>query len=410
MNLNYNTDATFDFDTKNLKLKYDGKEDEMIKLVEAGNVTFPSNNSLVHGASSLFGIRTDWQFGKLKLQTVISQKKSTSKSVSSHDGAQTTAFELNAADYEENRHFFLSHFFRQIYDQAMSTLPNVTTGIQINRIEVWVTNKTNSTSNTRNIVAFSDLGPAEKIFGPGGVRVKTQGNAELKVGATLKNISAARLLNSSEYTVNNALGYISLKTGLQTDQVLAVAFEYTYGGQTYQVGEFSTDVTQANRCLFVKALKNTSNNPQQGNWDLMMKNVYYLATSVEKEKFRLDIKYQSDTTGTYLTYLPVEALKQTTLLKVMNLDRLDANNKNHSNGQFDFVNGYTVSNGRIFLPSAEPFGDYLRNYLEGKGMGHLADVYCFDQLYDSTKTVAKQNAEKNKYIMTGQFKGRSGSV
>ncbi|MBR6319946.1 MAG: cell surface protein SprA [Prevotella sp.] len=442
MNLNYNTDATFDFDTKNLKLKYDGKEDEMIKLVEAGNVTFPSNNSLVHGASSLFGIRTDWQFGKLKLQTVISQKKSTSKSVSSHDGAQTTAFELNAADYEENRHFFLSHFFRQIYDRAMSTLPNVTTGIQINRIEVWVTNKTNSTSNTRNIVAFSDLGENQKVKNPfwkttgmnvpsnlanteysslvahidtasrsmESVTAKLETYDKLAGGVDYEKLSAARLLNSSEYTVNNALGYISLKTGLQTDQVLAVAFEYTYGGQTYQVGEFSTDVTQANRCLFVKALKNTSNNPQQGNWDLMMKNVYYLATSVEKEKFRLDIKYQSDTTGTYLTYLPVEALKQTTLLKVMNLDRLDANNKNHSNGQFDFVNGYTVSNGRIFLPSAEPFGDYLRNYLEGKGMGHLADVYCFDQLYDSTKTVAKQNAEKNKYIMTGQFKGRSGSV
>ena len=33
-----------------------------------------------------------------------------------------------------------------------------------------------------------DLGPAEKIFGPGGVRIKTQGTAELKLGATLKNI------------------------------------------------------------------------------------------------------------------------------------------------------------------------------------------------------------------------------
>jgi hypothetical protein len=29
-----------------LKLKYDGKEDEIIKLVEAGNVSFPSNSSL----------------------------------------------------------------------------------------------------------------------------------------------------------------------------------------------------------------------------------------------------------------------------------------------------------------------------------------------------------------------------
>ena len=442
MNLNYNTDATFDFDTKNLKLKYDGKEDEIVKLVEAGNVTFPSNNSLVQGASSLFGIRTDWQFGKLKLQTVVSQKKSTSKSVSSKGGTQTTPFEIDVADYEENRHFFLSHYFRQIYDKAMTTLPNLTTGININRVEVWVTNKSGTTSNTRNIVAFSELGEGSLIKNPmwhgtgatlpgnqsndlystiisniddesrGIDQVTTQLEAlsGLTGGVDYEKLSSARLLSSSEYTVNSALGYISLKTGLQTDQVLAVAFEYTYGGQTYQVGEFSTDVTQTNKCLFVKALKNTSNNPTQANWRLMMKNVYYLATTVEKEKFRLDVKYQSDTTGTYLTYLPEEQLKSTTLLKVMGLDRLDANMKPHANGQFDFVSGYTVTNGRVFLPSAEPFGNYLRSYLQEQGLGELADKYCFDQLYDSTKTVARQNAEKDKFILTGQYKGTSANV
>ena len=442
MNLNYNTDATFDFDTKNLKLKYDGKEDEMVKLVEAGNVTFPSNNSLVHGASSLFGIRSDWQFGKLKLQTVVSQKKSTSKSVSSKGGTQTTPFEIDVADYEENRHFFLSHFFRECYDQAMSTLPNITTGVQINRVEVWVTNKTGNTSNSRNIIAFSDLAENQRIrnsrWSPTGMKVpsnlandeystlvsvidtasRSMESATAKLeslswligGEDYEKLSSARLLTSTEYTVNNGLGYITLKTGLQTDQVLAVAYEYTYGGHTYQVGEFSTDVTQTNRCLFVKSLKNTSNNPMQANWDLMMKNVYYLASSVESSNFRMDIKYQSDTTGTYLTYLPEEKLKSVTLLKALGLDRLDANMKPHSNGQFDFVSGYTVANGRIFLPSAEPFGDYLRKYLESKGMGDLADKYCFDQLYDSTKTVAKQNAEKDKFLLTGQYKGTSANV
>ena len=441
MNLNYNTDATFDFDTKNLKLKYEGKEDEIIKLVEAGNVSFPSNNSLVHGATSLFGLRTDWQFGKLKLQTVLSQKKSTSKSVSSKGGTQTTPFEIDVADYEENRHFFLSHYFRQIYDRAMTTLPNLTTGVKINRVEIWVTNKTGTTSNTRNIVALTDLGENQRLSNPrwsttgmqvpanlandvystivsvvdsarsvDQVTTRLEQLTWLTGGTDYEKLSSARLLTSSEYTVNTALGYVSLKTGLQTDQVLAVAFEYTYGGQTYQVGEFSTDVTQTQKCLFVKSLKNTSNNPSQGNWNLMMKNVYYLASQVEKEKFRLDIKYQSDTTGTYLTYLPEEQLKQTTLLKVMGLDRLDANMKPHANGQFDFVQGYTVTNGRIFLPSAEPFGDYLRNYLEQKGMGSMADKYCFDQLYDSTKTVAKQNAEKDKFILVGQYKGTSANV
>ncbi len=442
MNLNYNTDATFDFDSQNLKLKYDGKEDEIIKLVEAGNVSFPSNSSLVRGASQLFGIRTDLQFGKLKLQTVISQKKSSSTSVTSKGGAQTTPFEMDAADYEENRHFFLSQYFRSHYDAAMSTLPNITTGITINRVEIWVTNKSGTATNTRNIIALTDLGENQTVSNPmwgiTGLAVPSnQANGEYFemvntyaaardidqsstvldaipdfVGGTdYEKLESARLLNSTEYTLNNALGYVSLNTPLQTDQVLAVAFEYTYGGTTYQVGEFASDITDVTKALFVKSLKNTSNNPSQGNWDLMMKNVYYLASSVEKDKFRLDVKFQSDTAGVYLSYIPEPQVKDQTLIKVLGADRLDNNMKAHSNGYFDYVQGYTVSNGRVFLPKAEPFGEHLYRYLVSKGIAaDVAEKYCFNELYDSTKTIARQIAEKDKYMLTGQYRGSSANV
>ena len=442
MNLNYNTDATFDYDAaQNMKLKYDGKEDEIIKLVEAGNVSFPSNSSLIRGASSLFGIRTDMQFGKLKLQMVASQKKSSSKSVSSKGGVQFTPFEINVSDYEENKHFFLSRYFRNHYDAWMQKLPNLTTGITVNRVEVWVTNKTGSTQNTRNIIALTDLGETEKvsnpIWGGGGSTVpsnkanseydamvnqygaardvnqtsSTLEGAGLVGGSDFEKLESARLLNSSEYTVNTAMGYISLKNQLQTDQVLAVAYEYTYGGVTYQVGEFASDVTDTKQGLFVKSLKNTSNNPQQGNWDLMMKNAYHLASQVEKEKFRLDVKYQSDTTGVYLTYIPEKEVKQTPLIKVLGADRLDNNNNAHSNGYFDYVEGYTISDGCVFIPKVEPFGSYIKNYLQGKGVAvDQAAKYAFTELYDSTKTVAKQIAEKNKYLLVGQFKGTSANV
>ena len=440
MNLNYNTDATFDFDAQNMKLKYDGKEDEIIKLVEAGNVSFPSNSSLIKGASSLFGVRTDMQFGKLKLQMVASQKKSASKSVSTRGGVQLTPFELNVADYEENRHFFLSQYFRNHYDAWMLKLPNLTTGITINRVEVWVTNKTGNTTNTRNIVALTDLGENQKLSNPmwaaSGQVPSNQANTEyaamtgqyaaardidqaattldgggLVGGADYEKLESARLLNSSEYTVNTALGYISLKTSLQTDQVLAVAYEYTSGGVTYQVGEFASDLSDTKQALFVKSLKNTSNNPRQGNWGLMMKNVYYLASTVEKEKFRLDVKYQSDTTGVYLSYIPEQQVKEQPIIRVLGADRLDNNNKAHSNGYFDYVEGYTISNGRVFIPKVEPFGSYMRDYLVKRGVAaDKAEKYAFTELYDSTKTVAKQIAEKNKYQIVGQFKGSAANV
>ncbi len=440
MNMNYNTDATFNFDQQNLKLKYEGKEDEIIKLVEAGNVSFPSNSSLISGATSLFGIRTDMQFGKLKLQMVASQKKSTSKSVSTKGGTQLTSFDIDVANYEDNRHFFLSNYFRNRYAANMKSLPNVTSGIKINRIEIWVTNKTGTTSNTRNIVALTDLGENTGVSNPrwgsgSGMVPANSANTEysemtttysearnidqtstvldaiITGGVDYEKLESARLLSSSEYTLNTSMGYVSLNTSINTDQVVAVAYEYTYGGVTYQVGEFAADHTNVDEALFVKSLKNTSNNPTQGNWNLMMKNVYKLGDTVEKTKFRLDVKYQSDTTGVYLSYIPETQTKGTPIIKLLGADRLDNNNKVHSNGYFDYVEGYTVSNGRVFFPEPEPFGRDLYNAMTAKGVSaDVASKYAFTELYDSTKTIAKQIAEKDKFELVGQFKGTSANV
>ena len=440
LNLNYNTEATFDYDAQNLKLKYDGKEDEIIKLIEAGNVSFPSNISLVPGVSSLFGLRTDMQFGKLKIQSVVSQNKSASSSVNSKGGDQTTNFEFSATNYEENRHFFLSHFFRERYDKNMETLPTISSGVNIKRVEIWVTNKSGKSENNRNIIALADLGEPTYIYNTGlwtstGINVPSNrsnsmyetmvtnyadardisqatiildgigGADEFHGSIDYEKLQAARKLSSSEYTVNNALGYVSLSSTLQVDDVLAVAYEYTYMGTTYQVGEFASDLTDNSKALFVKLLKGTSGSPNLPTWRLMMKNVYYLGTQkVMSDKFRLDIKYQSDSTGVYLSYLPEEKFKNTILLRAMNLDRLDAKNNPHPNGQFDFVEGFTISKGRIIFPVVEPFGEHLANWI---GDPALAEKYCFRELYDSTKTVAKQISEHDKFILTGRYKGNN---
>ena len=434
MDFNYNSEATFDFDAQQIKLRYEGKEDEIIKLIEAGNVSMPSNSSLIRGASSLFGVRADLQFGKLKLQTVVSQKNSTATTVSSKGGSQLSSFEIAADAYDENRHFFLSHFFRDRYDALMKQLPNITSGITINRVEVWVTNKTGQTNDTRNIAAFTDLGEHDRISSPlwvpgadtnpsnqsndlytslvntlPGARAistvtPTLDGVGLVGGSDYEKLESARRLSSSEYVLNSALGFISLKQTLQTDQVLAIAYEYTYKGVTYQVGEFSTDRKDNTEVLFVKALKNTACVPGMGNWDLMMKNVYALgATQVQKDKFRLDVKFLSDTTGVYLSYIPEPAVKDKKIIQLLGADRLDNQNKVGANGYFDYVEGYTVlsQSGRVFFPVVEPFGKGLAQAL---GSEELAKKYAFQELYDSTRTVARQVAEKNKFLLTGEYK------
>ena len=435
MDFNYNSEATFNFDAQNLKLRYEGKEDEIVKLIEAGNVSMPTQSSLIRGGQSLFGLRTDMQFGRLKLQTMIAQKKTAAQTVNSRGGVQLTDFEFSASDYDENRHFFLAHFFRNHYDQWMSQLPNVLSGVTINRIELWVTNKNGATNNTRNIIALTDLGESQKfnkkVWTATGnevvpsnrsnnaynfitqtapkVRDISQSNTQLDAmdlvgGEDYEKLESARLLNSSEYSLNTALGYVSLKSTLQPDQVLAVAYEYTYRGQTYQVGEFSTDIKDNTQALLVKSLKNTANTPQMGNWKLMMRNVYSLgATAVQREHFTLDIKYLSDTTGVYLSYLPTPRLKDKRLLSVLGLDHLDNNARRVPNGYFDFVEGYTIdaSSGRVFFPQVEPFGSFLTKVIGDSAVAH---PFAYTELYDSTRTIAKQVAEHNKFVIKGRYK------
>ena len=442
--MTYNTDATFDFDSKNLKLQYEGKEDEIIKNIEAGNVSMTTGSSLIKGSTALFGVKTKMQFGKLTVTALASQQNSESQTVNTKGGVQSTPFSISVDNYDKNRHFFLGHFFRDHYDQFASKLPYVSSGVNITRIEVWITNQRGVTSEARSIVGFMDLGenrtlqsrhwsPDMSADNPRNAannlltEIKTnypdardiskvsQALEPLSVsgiegGRDYEKIESARLLSSSEYRLNETLGYISLNSALNADEVLAVAYEYTYQGKVYQVGEFSGDVTDSRQSLYVKLLKGSTVSPKFANWDLMMKNVYSLgAYQVQKEKFKLNIKYMSDSTGTGVQYLPADPIRSTPLLRVMNLDRLDSNDESNPDGFYDFIEGYTVisSQGKVIFPVVEPFGSYLASKISDP---EQAKKFVYTELYDSTQTVAKQFQDKNKFILEGEYQASSGAT
>lgn len=442
-NMTYNTDATFDFDSKNLKLAYEGEEDDIVKSIEAGNVSMTTGSSLIRGGTALFGIKTKLQFGKLTATALVSQQNSESKTVNTRGGAQTTEFSINADQYDQNRHYFLAQYFRDNYDRFAAHLPYVSSGIKITRIEVWITNKNGKFDQSRNLVSFMDLGE-NRVLGntywqtdpslpnpanasnnllsvikseyPGARNINqvTQVLSPLAAygiegGSDYEKVESARLLSSSEYTLNTTLGYISLRTALNADEVLAVAYEYTLNGKVYQVGEFSSDITTTDQALFVKMLKSTTTSPRLPMWDLMMKNVYSLGGyQIQKAKFRLNIKYLSDTTGTQINYLPVPGLSNKPLLQVMNLDRIDSNEQSNPDGFFDFIDGYTIypATGKVVFPVVEPFGQHLA---EAIGNPALAQQYVYQELYDSTLVVARQYADKNKFILSGEYQASAGS-
>lgn len=449
MRVNYNTEATFDYENK-MNLEYTGEEDEILKRIEAGNVSLPLNGSLITGASNLFGVKAEMQFGKLALTTIFSQHKGESQTVETEGGAQITNFEISAANYDANRHFFLAQYFRDHYDEWLKNTAVPLSPIHINKIEVWVTNKSNRFEESRNILALQDLGEHEPNiynnvpqFGEtqglpypqnlypfndanglyyqmantySDVRdvqnitqVMSQFGNEFIGGRDFEKIEQARKLNPSEYTINERLGYISITSALNSDEILAVAFNYTSNGQTYQVGEFSTDGVSAPKTLLLKLLKGTNLSPKLPTWKLMMKNIYSLnAYQLTPDEFVLNVVYQNDSTGTFINYIPEGRINGHILLEVMNLDKLNKQLDPYKDGVFDYIPGITVqpSTGRIIFPVLEPFGSHLADSIQDPA---LVEKYTFQSLYDSTRVFAEQDAEHNKYKLVGSYKGASSS-
>lgn len=451
LSTNYDTEATFAFENK-MKLEFQGQEDDIIKNLEMGNVSLPVNSSLITGAQSLFGVKGKFQFGNTTVTTVFSEQRSQSQSLNIQGGATQQEFQLWGDQYEANRHYFLSQYFRNHYEEWLSTMPVVNSPIQITKVEVWVTNRRSVTQDVRNIVAFMDLGenqnaayrdgtrplPGPAIF-PGtstseypnnganqldptslvaqypGVRDIGDVNAELNAAGFIEateyvELTNARKLQPSQYKLDPQLGILSLNEALNQDEVLAVAFQYTAFGQTYQVGEFSNDGVNPPSTLVVKMLKSTILDVKTPVWDLMMKNVYSLgAFQVSQEDFRLQVLYMNDETGTPIPFLPNSNLEDTLLLNVMGLDQLNYNNDPVPDGLFDFVEGRTINaqNGRIFFPVLEPFGERLASSLSSQ---EARDRYVYQELYDSTRFRAQELTEKNKFLLKGQYKSSSGSV
>lgn len=445
LNTNFNTEATFNFDNK-IKLEYVGEEDEIIKKIEIGNVGLPLNGTLITGSQSLLGVKTQLQFGKATVTTIFSKQESNSKVIDVESGAQTTEFDIYADQYEANKHYFLSHYFKDQYDNALEQLPFINSAVNITKLEVWVTNKTGTVENTRNILAFLDLAESQQniynsnLFtaNPTLIFPDNQSNnlydQMLSEGEILRNlnqissvfsptsypgflgsqdyekIERARLLSPSEYTLHPQLGYISLNSVIGPDEVLAVAFQYTIGGQTYQVGEFTSNGPSAPNSLYLKLLKNINFSPRLPNWDLMMKNIYSLgAYNLSQDEFYLDIVYENTKdNGSITNYIPEGNINGQPLIKLLGLDQLNSQQESRSDGIFDFIPGITIvsSNGRIIFPVREPFGNNLREKFTNPD---IADVYAYDVLYDSTLNIAQQFPEFNKFRLKGTYQSESGS-
>lgn len=451
LNTNYNTGAAFDFDQV-IKLNYDSQkfgEDDILKKIEAGNVSMPLRGTLIQGAQSLFGIKTELQFGHLRLTGLVSQQKSERKNIQIQGGSQLQEFEVKADEYDENRHFLLSHYNREVFEPALQNLPQIRSLFKLENIEVWITNDRNEVDNVRDIVALADLGegrqewlvnPQSVTLRPGSKditglplpdnranslydRIIGQSDARAieKSISTLQNQFGmlptrdfekvtARKLKPSEYTVHPELGFVSLRINVLPDQTVGVAYQYTYNGRSYKVGELSNNSENIRpdsslNVLYVKLLKSTIQRTDVATWDLMMKNIYPTgATQVDQKEFRLDIYYEDPGKGVK-RFLPETNLQGIPLLRVFNVDVLNIQGDPQPDGIFDFVPDLTINTntGRVMFPVLEPFGSSLKKKLKD-ATPEILGKYIYQELYDSTLFRAQEFQEKNRYLIKGTYK------
>lgn len=455
---NFDNNNSFDFQN-NMKVEYTGFKEDILKKLEIGNVSLPLNNSLITGSQNLFGVKAQMQFGKLFVTTLATTQRGKQSSIkvngSTNGASQGRPFEIVGSNYDENRHFFLGQFFRDNFENWLSTLPQITSGVNITRVEVYLLNRQNDTQTLRNVVGLMDMGEAGKIYNDaieistgvnpqaptannannlfgllGTIPANSDGiNQELEGlglinGTDFEKITSARKLAPTEYTFHKELGYLTLQRKLQNDEALAVAFEYTYNGRAYKVGELSEDYGNKpeDQVAYLKLLRprKIAIKDQQGRilptWDLMMKNIYNLNVSgLTRDGFQLRLIYRDDRTGIDNPQLQEGDFARTQqLIRVFGLDRLNPYNDPQPDGNFDYVEKITINSetGTIVFPYLEPFNDALKNLFSNESNLALRDQltrkYVYDTLYRTTKAEAELVTTKNKFYLVGSFKAGSG--
>lgn len=445
---NYDTKASFNFENA-VKLNYKNPEESFLKKVEAGNINWTINSQLIPGVQNLFGLKTDFQFGKLSGTFVASQQRSNKERVVLKGGAQSREFELSAASYDENRHFFLSQYFRNIYEKSLKSTPQINSGVTVTRVEVYVTNRTTTTETLRNIAGFTDLGEpvpyrtAASYISPVNATLPAGNSTNglystIKANESLRQVdntnsvvtglglektvdyellrAAKKLTADKDYTFHPQLGYLSLTTALRNDEVLAVSYEYTVNGRSYQVGELTEDYQsrQSDEVIALKLLKSSTirNHLDLPMWDLMMKNVYSLGTTqVEQENFTLRVIYKDDATGMDNPNLQESTIANQPLIRLMGLDRLNSSSELNPDGNFDYIEGLSIvsTTGKVIFPVLEPFGSTLSSKF-AVGEDTYKTKYVFSELYDKTMSDAQQVTTRNKYYLKGTYQSSGGTA
>ena len=414
----WNTRNQFEYKNK-FKIGYEGEDDDIIKLVEVGNVSLPLQSTLIGGGQALFGVRTDFQFGPLFLKALVSQRRGERKFIDVQGGVSKMPFSLRAYDYARN-HFFLDTVYKQIYNDyfkhSTPVLPNTPEANfnRIKEIEVWESAKSFVANNGLHstAVCIADLPPLQmkntsqpnQKYGPDIVSQPTQ-TGVVERGNFVR-------LDSQHYTVDYNLGTLAIHN-LRPDRTYAVAYrtegsdlenwdDWYHGTLTTASGQTDT--------LVLKLIYRQNMQPGfKSIWDRQMKNIYSInATNVDINETNIGIWYYNENNDS-TDVLEGAPDKLVTIMKVDQVNNSTGNIP--PDGKFDlkppFFNAYR---GEITFPSIEPFKEGIERYFTEQGTPQLAQQYMYSSVYDTTYDVARKDTRKDRFVISGEVSGRTSNT
>lgn len=405
LSTDWNTRQNFNRDNR-FKIGFDGYDDDIIKKVEFGNVTLPINSSLINGGQALFGIRTDWQFGPLYLKTLVSQKRGERRFIDVRGGTSKQGFTLRAYDFSPN-YFFLDEVYKPVYKDfyknASGIIPQSANLHRVKEIEVYESTIYLTELDAVPAKAYATLPDRNRTdFYPAALKAQSIEAGKVEAGRF-------RRLDTTRYTIDKNLGVLKIRS-FRKDRTYAVAYR-TEGNSTDTTddryhGYFAVN-TGLKDTLILKLMYRQNFQPGfKTLWDRQLKNIYPLnANQINTTDAKVGIYYfrQSNDSADVISGAPDK------LVTIFGVDQRDQAGQAKPDGMFD-INGspfFNPAEGEIIFPSIEPFRDGLKDYFTRIGNPAGADPYIFNEIYDTTMEVAKRNTGRDRFVISGEFSGKS---
>jgi cell surface protein SprA len=386
------SERPFDFDN-NIRLSYEGYEDEVIQSIEAGNITLslPGTRFVTFGGKSngLFGIKTAMTLGNLNLTAIASQEKGEKKKLSLKGGASEEGSRIRDYQYKKGSYYFLDDIYRENYWKLRSKetgelgadVRNIITDIELYKSEAGYQER--YSESIRGWAIAKDNDPTWTIS----LQDTSINDADHYLGYFI------RLEKNRDYFVHPELGYINMTVPLTDGQVLAVAYRDSSGRIQ---GDIAFNPDEENTVV-LRLLKNQRPRPSDKIWNLEWKHVYSLGQrNISKDGFEAHIYYEPSSGDPQETYTFSDGTKMT-WLQIFGLDRINESGEAKPDNLIDDLdNILNLADGEIWFPDIRPFDPVDPDFQK-----LLPESYREPIIYDTTSTAQSAiNAASKFYIET----------